>query len=193
MKRYVVAFTGASGVVYGVRLVEQLLERDYEVHLITSDPAKIVLNQEMGWEFTEPAEKVFRQHFPSGKLFVYDNSDIAAPVASGSFLIDGMIVIPCTMSTISAIANGISKNLLERAADVMLKERRPLIVVPRETPLSTIHLKNMLTLSEMGVYVVPAMPAFYNFPKSIDDMVDFIVGKVLDVIRIPNDLYQRYE
>lgn len=193
MKRYVVAFTGASGVVYGVRLVEQLLERDYEVHLITSDPAKIVLNQEMGWDFTEPAEKVFRQYFPHGKLFIYDNSDIAAPVASGSFLIDGMIVIPCTMSTISAITNGISKNLLERAADVMLKERRPLIVVPRETPLSTIHLRNMLALSEMGVYVVPAMPAFYNFPKSIDDMVDFIVGKVLDVIRIPNDLYQRYE
>lgn len=191
MKRYVVAFTGASGAVYGVRLVEELLERNYEVHLIVSDPAKIVLKQEMNWDFTGPMEEVFKKYF-KGNLFVYDNADIAAPVASGSFLIDGMIVIPCTMSTISAIAHGISKNLLERAADVMLKERRPLVVVPRETPLSTIHLKNMLTLSEMGVYVVPAMPAFYHFPKSIDDMVDFIVGKVLDVMRIPNDLYQRY-
>ncbi|MBO8159083.1 flavin prenyltransferase UbiX [Thermosyntropha sp.] len=193
MKRYVVAFTGASGAVYGVRLVEELLKREFEVHLIISDPAKIVLNQEMGWEFEGSLEEVVKSHFNSEKLFVYNNADIAAPVASGSFLIDGMIVIPCTMSTIANIAHGVSKNLLERAADVMLKERRPLIVVPRETPLSTVHLRNMLSLSEMGVYVVPAMPAFYNFPQSIDDMVDFIVGKVLDVIRIPNDLYRRYE
>lgn len=191
MKRYVVAFTGASGIVYGVRLVEELLQREYEVHLIVSDPAKIVLQQEMGWDGKGSVEEVFKKEF-RGQLFVYDNADIAAPVASGSFLIDGMIVIPCTMSTISAIANGTSKNLLERAADVMLKERRMLVVVPRETPLSTIHLKNMLALSEMGVYVVPAMPAFYHFPKTIDDMVDFIVGKVLDVMRIPNDLYRRY-
>ncbi|SHG89856.1 4-hydroxy-3-polyprenylbenzoate decarboxylase [Thermosyntropha lipolytica DSM 11003] len=191
MKRYVVAFTGASGVIYGVRLVEELLERDYEVHLIVSDPAKIVLTQEMGWDFTEPEEEVFKKHF-KGNLRVYDNADIAAPVASGSFLIDGMIVIPCTMSTISSIAHGTSKNLLERAADVILKERRQLIIVPRETPLSTVHLRNMLILSEMGVHVIPAMPAFYHFPKTIDDMVNFVVGKVLDAMRIPNELYNRY-
>lgn len=193
MHRLVVALTGASGVIYGIRLVEELLKRDFEVHLIISDPAQIVIEQELKWEFTNSVEETFKRYLPSDNLFLYENSNIAAPIASGSFLVDGMVVIPCTMSTVSNIAHGTSKNLLERAADVIIKERRQLVIVPRETPLSSIHLKNMLTLSDLGVYIVPAMPAFYNQPKDIDDMVNFVVGKVLDVLRVEHNLYNRYQ
>lgn len=193
MNRFVVAITGASGVVYGVRLVEELLKRNLEIHIIVSNPAKIVMEQELGWNCKDNLEEVLKHHLPPGLLFIHDNDNIAAPVASGSFLAEGMIVIPCSMSSLSGLASGTSNNLIERTADVMLKEKRMLIVVPRETPLSSIHLRNMLTLSEMGVHIVPAMPAFYNRPESIDDMVSFIVGKVLDAMRIPNNLYNRYD
>ncbi|NLB88379.1 MAG: UbiX family flavin prenyltransferase [Syntrophomonadaceae bacterium] len=189
----VVALTGASGVIYGTRLVEELLKRDFEVHLIISEPAKIVIEQELNWEFTNSVEETFKKYFPSANLFLYDNSNIAAPIASGSFLVDSMVVIPCTMSTVSNIAHGTSKNLLERAADVIIKERRQLVIVPRETPLSSIHLKNMLVLSDLGVHIVPAMPAFYHQPKDINDMVNFVVGKVLDVLRVEHDIYNRYQ
>ncbi|HBQ27453.1 MAG TPA: aromatic acid decarboxylase, partial [Syntrophomonas sp.] len=131
-------------------------------------------------------------HLPGNNLVYYDNDDIAAVLASGSFQSEGMIVIPCSMSTLSAITYGSSNNLITRVADVMLKEKRQLILIPRETPLSTIHLRNMLLLSEMGVHIVPAMPGFYSKPTSIDEIVDFLVGKVLDLLNIPNDLYNRY-
>lgn len=193
MHRLVVALTGASGVIYGIRLVEELLKKDFEVHLIMSDPARIVLEQELNWEFTNSVEDTFNRYLPSDNLFLYENSNIAAPIASGSFLIDGMVVIPCTMSTVSNIAHGTSKNLLERAADVIIKERRQLIIVPRETPLSSIHLKNMLSLSDLGVHIIPAMPAFYNQPKDINDMINFVVGKVLDALRVEHNLYNRYQ
>ncbi len=192
-RRLVVALTGASGVVYGVRLVQELLKMGLEVHLIISDPAGIVIKQELKWDFTDSVEETFRKHLPGDNLFLYQNSDIAAPIASGSFLIEGMVVIPCTMSTVSNIAHGTSKNLLERAADVIIKERRQLILAPRETPLSSIHLRNMLTLSDLGVHIVPAMPAFYNHPRDINDMVNFVVGKVLDALRIEHSLYERYQ
>lgn len=192
-RRLVVALTGASGVVYGVRLVQELLKMGLEVHLIISDPAQIVIKQELKWDFTDSVEETFRKHLPGDNLFLYQNSDIAAPIASGSFLIEGMVVIPCTMSTVSNIAHGTSKNLLERAADVIIKERRQLILAPRETPLSSIHLRNMLTLSDLGVHIVPAMPAFYNHPRDINDMVNFVVGKVLDALRIEHSLYERYQ
>lgn len=146
----------------------------------------MVLHQEMDWEVN--------QELPlSGKnLRIYENSNIAAPIASGSFLVDGMVVIPCSMASVSALAQGAADNLLERAADVMLKEKRPLIIVPRETPLNTIHLRNLLTLSEIGVHIIPAMPGFYSHPQTIDDIVNFIVGKVLDAMKINHNLFKRY-
>lgn len=193
LKKLVVALTGASGVVYGIRLIEELLKANIEIHMIISEPAQIVLEHELNWEFTNLREATFRKHLPGNNLFIYNNSDIAAPIASGSFLIDGMVVIPCTMSSVSNIAQGTSKNLLERAADVIIKERRQLILVPRETPLSSIHLRNMLTLSDLGAHIIPAMPAFYNHPQDINDMVDFIVGKVLDTLGIKHNLYKRYQ
>ncbi len=192
MKRMVLAITGASGVIYGIRLAEELLLREFEVHLIASDAACIVLEQELDWDFSSGRAQTFYQHLPGNNLVYYDNDDIAAVLASGSFQSEGMIVIPCSMSTLSAITYGSSNNLITRVADVMLKEKRQLILIPRETPLSTIHLRNMLLLSEMGVHIVPAMPGFYSKPTSIDEIVDFLVGKVLDLLNIPNDLYNRY-
>lgn len=192
MRKYIVAMTGASGVIYGIRLLEELLKRDFEVHLVVSRAAGIVLNQEMDWNLTCGVEEAFREHLPQGKLIYYANDELTVPIASGSFIHDGMIVIPCTMGTLSGIAHGSSGNLIERAADVTLKEKRPLILVPRETPLNTIHIRNMLTLSEMGVHIIPPMPGFYNKPQSLDDIIAFIVGKVLDAMKIPNEIFMRY-
>ncbi|MGI6413945.1 MAG: UbiX family flavin prenyltransferase [Syntrophomonadaceae bacterium] len=192
MKKYIIALTGASGIIYGIRLAKELLSRGFEVHLIVSEPACIVMKQELIWEWNENLAQTLKKHL-SGNICCYNNSDISASIASGSFRTDGMIVIPCTMSTVANIAHGISRDLITRAADVQLKERRPLILVPRETPLNSIHLRNMLSLSEMGVHIIPAMPAFYHQPKTIDDMVLFIVGKVLDVMGIDHDLYCRYK
>jgi len=193
LSRYIVAITGASGVVYGLQLIAELLNREHEVHLVVSQPAALVLKQEMEWPQFDCVEDVIRSYLPPGKLLYYDNNDIAAPIASGSFITDGMVIVPCTMSTLAAVAHGMSDNLIERAADVMLKEKRSLILVPRETPLSSVHLRNMLLLADMGVTIVPAMPAFYHRPESIDDMIKFMVGKVLDVMKIPHDVFARYK
>lgn len=190
--RYIVGITGASGVVYGLRLVDFLLNQNYEVHLVVTDPARIVIAQEMKWDMEGDWKSALQNHLPTGNLIVYDNSYIAAPIASGSFRVDGMLVIPCTMASIAAFANGSARSLLERSADVMLKEKKPLIVVPRETPLSSIHLRNLLSLAEAGAHIVPAMPAFYADPVTIEDLVDFLVGKVLDATGIEHDLFKRY-
>ncbi|MCX5780466.1 MAG: UbiX family flavin prenyltransferase, partial [Firmicutes bacterium] len=164
MARYIVALTGASGIAYGLGLIEQLLQRDHDVHLVVSEPAALVLRQEMDWKNDAPLEGVLRAYLPPGNLYYYSNSDIGARIASGSFVTEAMVIIPCTMSTLAAVANGLSNNLIERSADVMLKEQRPLVLVPRETPLSAVHLRNMLILAELGVAIVPAMPAFYHRP-----------------------------
>ncbi len=193
MGRYIVAITGASGVVYGINLVRVLLAKGYEVHLVISEPARLVLKQELGWEIDAHLEKSLRHYFAEGELFLYNNADIAARIASGSFITDGMVIVPCTMSTLASVAHGLSDNLIERAADVMLKEQRPLVIVPRETPLSAIHLRNMLSLADMGVAVVPAMPAFYHQPATIDELISFVVGKILDVMKIPHEEFRRYE
>lgn len=192
MNRYIVGLTGASGIVYGVRLLEVLLSSGAEVHLVMTDPARIVLEHELDWSFEQDWYETVRKQLPWGSLKIYNNHDIAAPIASGSFRVDGMVVIPCTMAGISAFAMGSSRTLMERAADVMLKEKKPLILVPRETPLSSIHLRNMLTLAESGAHIVPAMPAFYSKPDSIDDLVDFLTGKVLDAMGFDHDLFERY-
>jgi flavin prenyltransferase len=193
LARYIIALTGASGIVYGLQLITELLKREHEVHLVVSEPAILVLKQEMDWPQFECWEDAVRSYLPPGKLYCYNNSDIAAPIASGSFITDGMVIAPCTMSAVAAVAHGMSSNLIQRAADVMLKEKRLLILVPRETPLSAVHLRNMLLLAEMGVAIIPAMPAFYHQPESIDDMIGFMVGKVLDIMKIPHDVFSRYE
>ncbi|MGE5415488.1 MAG: UbiX family flavin prenyltransferase [Acidobacteriota bacterium] len=190
MSKYVVAITGASGVIYGVRFVNWMLENGYEVHLIVSEPGLIVMREELGWDIAQLSE--LPALLSPGMIVVHDNKDIAAKPASGSFRHDGMIIIPCTMSTLSGVAHGTSKNLTERAADVALKEGLPLVVVPRETPLSIVHLRNMLVLAEAGARIIPAMPAFYGKPSSMEELVDFVIGKVLDNINITNNVYNRY-
>ena len=174
--RVLVALTGASGVLYGVRLVQRLVEAGEGVDVVLSRPAGKVLGIEHGLP-GDPAA-----WFPEGapdNLFVHAPDDIAAPPASGSHAPRAMIVAPCSMGTAARIATGISGNLIERSADVMLKEKRPLVIVPRETPLSTIHLRNLLTLSEAGASIVPAMPAFYTKPKDLEDMLAFVVDRAL--------------
>lgn len=179
--------------VYGIRLIEELLKRGCELHIITSEPSGKVMTQELGWRIEGPLKEELRRYLPAdSKLRIYNNDEIEAAPASGSFLSSGMIVIPCSMASLSALAHGSARTLLERSADVMIKEKRPLVVVPRETPLSTIHLGNMLTLARAGVHIVPAMPAFYHQPVTLDDMVNFVTGKVLDVLNIPHELFKRY-
>ncbi|MGE5390332.1 MAG: UbiX family flavin prenyltransferase [Deltaproteobacteria bacterium] len=192
MRKFIVAITGASGVIYGVRLLEELLARDIEVHLVASRAACIVLAEELDWDFSRGPEDAFRQHLPGGRLEYYENDNLAVAIASGSFINDGMVVIPCTMGTLSGIAHGSSGNLLERSADVTLKERRPLILVPRETPLNSIHLRNMLILSEMGAHIIPPMPGFYHHPETLDDIIGFVVGKVMDAMGLEHEIYKRY-
>ncbi|MBI3358680.1 MAG: UbiX family flavin prenyltransferase [Nitrospirae bacterium] len=191
-----VAITGASGAVYGVSLLEYLLKEKHKVNLILSPEARLIVHEELGvsWGscYSETAE-LLKKRYPDTDLVYCNETDMTAPIASGSHPIDAMVVAPCSMKVIAAIAHGLSSNLIERAADVTLKERRPLILVPRETPLSSIHLANMLTLSKMGVWIIPAMPAFYNHPKTIEDMVGFIVGRVLDRLGISNQTYTRWK
>lgn len=191
MDRYVVALTGASGVIYGLRLVEELMKQDFEVHLIVSQPASLVIEQELKWNMNNP-EQAFKSRLGE-RIIYHDNSDISAPLASGSFICRAMIIAPCTMATVSAVACGASRSLLERTADVMIKEKRPLIVVPRETPLSSIHLSNLLRLADLGVHVIPAMPAFYIEPQTVDDLVSFIVGKIMDALRLEHQLFKPYQ
>jgi len=192
MPRYIVGITGASGVIYGLRLLEVLLQKQTEVHLVVTNPGRIVIEHEMNWDMQGNWKANICAHLPEGNITVYDDSDIAAPIASGSFRVDGMLVIPCTMASIAALASGSARSLLERSADVMLKEKKPLLLVPRETPLSSIHLRNMLLLAEAGAHIIPAMPAFYTHPATVEDVVDFVVGKVLDALGMDHNLFKRY-
>ncbi|SDC40379.1 4-hydroxy-3-polyprenylbenzoate decarboxylase [Paenibacillus sp. UNCCL117] len=194
MKRpWVIGITGASGAAYGVRLCRFLLSQDEHVHLIITEAGWRVLKEELGWDAAKRQAAIARQFEGlSGKLDYVPVQDIGAKTASGSFLTKGMVILPCSMGTLASLAGGASDNLLERTADVMLKEGRKLILVPRETPLHAIHLENMLKLARMGVRMIPAMPAFYQGPQTVDDMVDFIVGKVLDAMEIEHHLYKRW-
>jgi flavin prenyltransferase len=178
-----VGLSGGSGLIYGVRLLEILKASKVEAHLIMSTAAKETL-------VLETSHKV--GYVESLASHVYRFNDIAAPPASGSFRTQGMVIIPCSMKSLAGVATGYSDNLLLRAAEVTLKERRPLVLVPRETPLNTIHLENMLRAARSGAIILPAMPGFYNRPQTISDIVDYIVGKVLDVFNIEHDLYKRW-
>ncbi len=193
-KPWVVAITGASGAIYGVRLCQELRKAEIPIHVIITDAGWRVINEELNWPIND-RNAYFLQAIGSNEnanVILHPVKDIGASIASGSFLTAGMVVVPCSMGTLSNIASGSSRNLLERTADVMLKEGRPLILVPRESPLHAIHIENMLKLSRIGVSIVPAMPAFYHQPKSVMDIVDFLTGKLLDRMGIEHALFTRW-
>ncbi|SFW23584.1 flavin prenyltransferase UbiX [Nitrosovibrio sp. Nv17] len=196
-KTITLAFTGASGMPYGVRLLELLLAGGHRVYLLYSQAAQIVAQQEM--QLTLPSrpretEELFSRRYgaAAGQLRVFGREEWFAPVASGSSPADAMVVCPCTMGTLAAIASGLSQKLIERAADVTLKENRKLILVPRETPFSALHLENMLRLARSGAIILPANPGFYHHPANVQDVVDFIVARVLDHLDVAHDLMPRW-
>ena len=197
-RRYVVALTGASGALYGIEFLKVLLSGGHEVHFAASKAGRSVLAHETG--LTLPADgkgirEALGRHLPgvsTETLHAYAEDDLFAPIASGSFRLDGMILIPCSMKTVSSLAHGASGNLIERAGDIALKEKWPLVVVPRETPLSEIHLSNLLTLARAGARIVPAMPGFYHRPARIEDVIQFVVARVLDVLGLPLKDAQRW-
>lgn len=195
---YCLALTGASGLPYGLRLLECLLAADCRVQLLYSQASQIVARQEMDFDLpSRPAEAkaALLARFPAAnpdRLSVYGREEWFAPVASGSNPPTAMIICPCSMGTLAAIAQGLADNLIERAADVVLKEGRKLVLVPRETPFSQIHLENMLRLSRAGAIILPPSPGFYHHPQSVQDIVDFVVARVLDQIGVPHQLMQRW-
>lgn len=196
-KRITLAWTGASGAPYGLRLLECLLAADYQVYLLISSAARVVLATEHGLKLPsgpDAAKKVLVEHLEcdAGKLEVCGKEDWFSPVASGSAAPKQMVVCPCSAGTLASVAHGMSDNLLERAADVVLKERGQLLLVVRETPFSTLHLENMLKLSKMGVTIMPAAPGFYHQPESIDDLVDFMVARILDHLGVEQGLVPRW-
>ena len=191
------ALTGASGMPYGLRLLEALLAAGRRVQLLYSPAAQIVAKQECDLALpAQPREaaRLLAARFGAaeGQLAVFGREDWMAPVASGSNPADAMVICPCSMGTLAAVAHGLADNLIERAADVMLKERRPLVLVPRETPVSVIHLENMLTLARAGATIVPPTPGFYGRPQAVSDLVDFVVARVLDQLQIPHTLGPRW-
>src|SRR4030066_558671 len=197
MKSYIVAISGASGAIFGLRLVEALLRAENRVYLLVSDTAFFIIKTETGVDLSGKTEasvnKKVRKHFSSDNIQYFAASNLAAPVASGSFVTDGMFVVPCSMKTLSGIANGYANNLIERAADVMLKEGRRLILSPREMPFSAVHLENMLKLACLGVKIIPPVPAFYHKPKNIKDIIDFVVGKILDSAEVRHNIFKRWK
>ena len=184
MRKLIVGMTGASGSIFGVRLLQVLAETDVEVHLVASKWAQQTLEREAA---------LTRNDLRDLPDVYYGPQDMGAAISSGSFMTDGMVIVPCSTHSLGAVAHGIGEHLVHRAADVVRKERRKLVMVVRETPLSEIHLENMLKLSRMGVTILPPMPAFYNHPQSIDDIVDHIVARVLDQFSITADFAKRWD
>ena len=180
----IVAITGSTGVIYGIRLLEILKETEHNTHLIISFWGE--KNIEIETNYTVSQVK-------SLASYNYSYSNLGAAISSGSHPNDSMVIVPCSMKTLSSIAHGYSENLISRAADVTLKERKKLVIVPRETPLTTIHLENMLTITRAGGVILPPMPAFYYMPKTIDDIINHTVGKVLDQLKVSNSLFRRWE
>ncbi len=182
-KRIVIGISGASGVIYGVRILELLRETDFETHLIISKAGR--LNIEIETDYKPDAVEAMAD-------FAYDHKDMAAPLASGSFLTGGMVVVPCTIKSLSAIANSYSENLLVRTADVTLKEKRKLVLVVRETPLHVGHLRLMTMAAEMGAHLLPPVPSFYHQPETIDDIINQTIGKIFDYLGINHGLFTRW-
>lgn len=183
-KKTIVAITGATGVIYGVNLAQMLHSSGCEVHMVVSNWGAQTLSHEMGLTVENLKRFAFR---------VYNSKDMSAEISSGSYPIDNMVIAPCSMASLAAIATGVGTNLIHRAADVILKERKKLVLIPREAPLSQIHLKNMLDLTNMGVCIMPPVPAFYNHPKTVDDIVNHTLHRVLDQIGIQHPSAQRWD
>lgn len=190
MKRIVLGLTGASGSIYFLRLLESLVTFEMEIHVIASIHGAQVFQYEIGCSLEEKVKELTKIGY---NVILEDNENMFSKVASGSYQCDTMVIVPCSMSTLAEIANGVTKSLLTRASDVFIKERRRLVLVPRETPFSSIHLKNMYELSNLGVTILPAMPGFYNHPESLDDIINFVVGKTLDAMKLEHNLYRRWE
>ena len=197
-RSFTVAITGASGAVYATRTMAALLERGCHIELVVSDYGRRLLRDELG--DTASVDKMpdflvakYGDVVRRGTVTLYSNKDLGARIASGSQGCEGMVVVPCSMKTLAGIAHGLSRNLVERAADVMLKERRTLVIVPRETPMSLPQLKNMVLCAEAGAMVMPAMPAFYQMPKTLDDLANFMAGKILSALGFSHDLYPAWE
>jgi len=194
---YTIAISGASGAPYALRLLQVLVKGGHSIYLSISGNGLSILNDETGLMLKGSETDIqfaLEKHLEAkeGQISYFDEDNMYAAIASGSAKVDAMVVIPCSMKTLSAIAHGYASTLIERAADVTLKEKRKLIIVPRETPLSALHLRNLLTLAELGCHIIPAMPAFYHHPTRISEMVDFIVGRVLDSMGVENDLSPRW-
>jgi 4-hydroxy-3-polyprenylbenzoate decarboxylase len=193
-----IAVTGASGAIYATRTIAALLERGCHLELVISDYGRRLLRDELGE--SAAADRLlefliakYGDAVKNGSFALHSNRDLGAKIASGSQGCEAMAVVPCSMKTLAGIAHGLSRNLVERAADVMLKERRPLIVVPRETPMSLPQLRNMVLCAEAGAMVLPAMPAFYQMPKTLDDLADFMAGKILSALGFAHDLYPSWK
>ena len=197
MSTYTIAISGASGAPYALRLLQALVKGGHSIYLSISGDGLSILHDETGLLLKGSETDIqyaLEKHLEAKdeQISYFDEDNMYAPIASGSVKVDAMVVVPCSMKTLASIAHGFASNLIERAADVMLKEKRKLIIVPRETPLSAIHLRNMVTLAEAGCHIIPAMPAFYHHPKKISDMVDFVTGRVLDSMGVENDLSPRW-
>ena len=188
MSKYVIGITGASGSIYGIRLIQELGLRKHAVDVVITSAGKMVMKEELGVPGFD-MKKLGLSHIKS-RIRIWENDDFEAPFLSGSNPPEAVVIIPCSMGKLAAVANGISGNVLERTADVVLKEDRQLILVVRETPLSLIHLENMVKIAKAGAQILPAMPAFYHHPTTIDDMVNFVVGKVLNLLRIEHTLFK---
>jgi len=200
MANYVVGISGGSGAPYTRRVIEGLVEAGHDAKIVVTDAGRRVFEIELGIALTgDPADdtRILMDNLDfgsgSGSIELFDQRNVAATIASGSYECEGMVVVPCSMGTLARIATGISSNLLERAADAALKERRRLILVPRETPLSLIHLRNMTAVTEAGAIVMPAMPGFYHLPESVNELVDMIAGRVLDGLGVNSTLLRRWQ
>lgn len=182
-KRIVIGISGASGVIYGIKMLSLLQEKDFETHLIISESGRQNIEIETSYKADEVAGMA---------NYTYDNKDVGAALASGSYLTEGMVVVPCTIKTLSGIANSYTNNLLVRAADVTLKEKRRLVLVVRETPLHVGHLRLMTRAAQMGAHILPPVPSFYHQPKTIDDIIHQTIGKIFDYLGIEHNLYKRW-
>ncbi|MEI6668111.1 MAG: UbiX family flavin prenyltransferase [Acidobacteriota bacterium] len=193
-RSFVVAISGASGACYAARTVAALLEQGCQLDLVVTDFGRRLLRDELGVDAAVETlmpflEAKYGEQVRRGRYTLHSNRDLGATIASGSRTTDGMVIVPCSMKTLAGVANGLSRTLVERAADVMLKERKPLLLVPRETPMSLPQLRNMVLCAEAGAVLVPAMPAFYQGPKTLDDLADFMAGKILSLLGVEHQLY----
>ncbi|MEW6068375.1 MAG: UbiX family flavin prenyltransferase [Nitrospirota bacterium] len=188
MSDFVIGITGASGSIYGIRLIQELCRAGHNVNIVVTSAGKKVMKEEIG---TSAIEQITLSE-TGAQIKIWENDDFDAPFISGSSAADAMVMIPCSMGKLAAIANGISGNMLERVADVTLKEGKKLILVIRETPLSMVHIENMAKAARAGAVILPAMPAFYHHPKTVDDLINFIVGKVLNILGIEHNLFKAW-